>query len=150
MTTINRATAADARDWEAMRQALWPDGGDTGAHADDIARLLADPGDTVNLIARNDTGDAVGFAEASLRRDYVNGCDTSPVAFLEGIYVAPAARERGVARALVAAVQDWARDQGCTELASDAAIDNTGSLRMHNALGFVETQRVVFFRKQIG
>ena len=149
MTTINRATATDARDWEALRQALWPGGGDTGAHADDIARLLADPGDTVNLIARNDAGDAVGFAEASLRHDYVNGCDTSPVAFLEGIYVAPAARQRGVARALVAAVQSWAREQGCTELASDAAIGNTISLEMHNALGFVETQRVVFFRKQI-
>lgn len=147
MTTVTRATAVDARDWEMLRQALWPNGGDTGAHADDIARLLADPGDTVNLIARDKTGNAIGFAEASLRHDYVNGCDSSPVAFLEGIYVAPAARQRGVARALVDAIQNWAREQGCTELASDAATSNTGSLNMHHALGFEETEHVVFFRK---
>ncbi len=147
VTIIARATVADAKAWAVLRQALWPAGGDTGTHADDIARLLADPGDTVNLIARDETGDTVGFAEASLRHDYVNGCDTSPVAFLEGIYVIPSARQRGVARALVAAVQSWARQQGCTELASDTSIDNADSQQMHEALGFVETQRVVYFRK---
>nr|WP_295883916.1 aminoglycoside 6'-N-acetyltransferase [uncultured Devosia sp.] len=139
--------AADAAAWVAMRQALWPNGGDRGTHAEDVALLLADPGDTVNLMARDAGGDAVGFAEASLRHDYVNGCDTSPVAFLEGIYVAPGARRQGVARALVAAVQAWALAQGCSELASDAALDNLGSHKMHDALGFVETQRVVYFRK---
>ena len=139
--------AADAAAWVAMRQALWPNGGDRGTHAEDVALLLADPGDTVNLMARDAGGDPVGFAEASLRHDYVNGCDTSPVAFLEGIYVAPGARGQGVARALVAAVQAWALAQGCSELASDAALDNLGSHQMHNALGFVETQRVVYFRK---
>lgn len=139
--------AADAAAWVAMRQALWPNGGDRGTHAEDVALLLADPGDTVNLMARDAGGDAVGFAEASLRHDYVNGCDTSPVAFLEGIYVAPGARRQGVARALVAAVQAWALAQGCSELASDAALDNLGSHKMHDALGFVETQRVVYFLK---
>ncbi|WIY54562.1 GNAT family N-acetyltransferase [Devosia sp. YIM 151766] len=129
-----------------MRMALWPNGG-TGAHAADIARLLAYPGETINLIARNTDGAALGFAEAALRRDYVNGCKTSPVAFLEGIFVKPEARGRGVARALVAAVEGWAREQGCTEFASDARVENADSHAMHHALGFEETQRVVFFRK---
>ncbi|WP_245891914.1 MULTISPECIES: aminoglycoside 6'-N-acetyltransferase [Devosia] len=144
------AAPDDAPDWIAMRSDLWPGGGDGGTHADDINRLLADAGDTVNLIARDGSGHALGFAEASLRRDYVNGCQTTPVAFLEGIYVVPEARGRGVAKALVAAVEDWARASGVSELGSDAAPDNMASLKMHHALGFEETQRVVFFRKLLG
>ena len=147
---IASAQPKDAADWAQMRNALWPGGGDKGMHADDINQLLADAGDTVNLIARDETGHAVGFAEASLRRDYVNGCKTTSVAFLEGIYVAPEARGHGVARALVAAVEDWARASGVSELGSDAAPDNMASLKMHHALGFDETERVVFFRKLLG
>lgn len=143
------ATAADAEDWTAMRTALWPRGGN-GAHAADIAELLADPGETINLIARGPDEGALGFAEAALRRDYVNGCKTSPVAFLEGIFVKPEARGKGVARAMVGAVEAWAREQGCTEFASDTAPDNFVSQDMHRALGFEETQRVVFFRKVLG
>jgi len=90
-----------------------------------------------------------GFAEASLRRDYVNGCETSPVAFLEGIYVAPQARCQGVGRALDRAVQDWAIQRGCQEYASDALIDNRDSHAFHAALGFEETERVVYFRRRL-
>ncbi|WP_425290624.1 aminoglycoside 6'-N-acetyltransferase [Devosia lucknowensis] len=140
-----RAITSDAHEWVAMRTALWPSGGG-GAHAAEIAALLGDAGATINLIAR-DNEMALGFAEASLRHDYVNGCKTSPVAFLESIYVVPEARGRGVARALVAAVENWAQEQGCKEFASDAPVGNVASFDMHQALGFVETQRVVFFRK---
>lgn len=89
----------------------------------------------------------LGFIEVALRTDYVNGTDSSPVAFLEGIFVVPEARESGVARRLVAEAEHWARCMGCKELASDARVDNTSSHAMHAALGFVETERVVFFRK---
>jgi aminoglycoside 6'-N-acetyltransferase I len=143
-------TTADAGAWVALRQALWPNGGDHGTHEQDVALLLAEPGDRVNLMARDESGEPAGFAEAGLRHDYVNGCNTSPVAFLEGIYVAPAMRRQGVARALVAAVQAWGLAKGCSELASDADLNNLGSHQMHNALGFVETQRVVYFRKLLG
>ncbi len=132
-----------------MRMALWPHSGD-GVHAAEIAGLIEDAGETVNLIARGADGRALGFAEASLRRDYVNGCKTSPVAFLEGIFVTPEARGTGVARALIEAVEAWGREQGCTEFASDARLENTASHGMHKALGFAETQRVVFFRKVLG
>ncbi|PXA97560.1 hypothetical protein DMC47_13385 [Nostoc sp. 3335mG] len=141
--------AEDAADWAAMRETLWP-GEDRGEeHVREIAALLADAGGTLNLIARDGDGTALGFLEASVRRDYVNGCETSPVAFLEGIFVFPGARGRGVARALVNATEDWAREQGLSEFASDAAPENEASLGMHAALGFGETQRVVFFRKAL-
>lgn len=146
---ILRAGPEDAADWTAMRTALWPDGG-AGEHADEIARLIVDPGETLNLVARGDDGAPLGFAEASLRHDYVEGCETTPVAFLEGIFVWPEARGKGVARALVSGVEDWGRQCGCTEFASDTTIDNLASQDMHVALGFEETRRVVYFRKLIG
>ena len=78
-----------------------------------------------------------------------NGTDTSPVAFLEGIYVEPRLRRKGIGAALVAAVCAWARRMGCRELASDALLENEGSHAVHRALGFEETERVVFFRKAL-
>ena len=146
MISIAVATREDAADWAAMRQALWPNG-NPGQHAADIAETLAAPGDTINFIAWADDGRPAGFAEAGLRHDYVNGTESSPVAFLEGIYVAPAFRRTGVARQLVEAVENWAQQQGCSELASDTGIANIPSQKLHDALGFTETQRVVYFRK---
>lgn len=139
------ATFADREDWVSLRRALWPDADD-----DDIARMLNEPTHFAVFIARETNGRAIGFAEASLRHDYVNGCDTSPVGFLEGIYVVPLFRRRGVAAFLVRAVEQWTLAQGVSELASDALIDNVDSHRMHAALGFEETERVVAFRKRLG
>ena len=95
------------------------------------------------------SGNALGLVEVALRSDYVNGTNSSPVGFLEGIYVVPQARRQGVARMLVAEAERWAASVGCSEFASDALIDNTRSHAMHVALGFEETERVVFFRKAL-
>jgi aminoglycoside 6'-N-acetyltransferase I len=95
------------------------------------------------------TSSAVGFVEASKRMDYVNGTSSSPVAFLEGLYVEPASRRNGVARSLVAAVAAWAAAEGCTELASDSPIENVAAHAVHRALGFVETERVVYFCRPV-
>ena len=84
-----------------------------------------------------------------MRTDYVNGTSTSPVAFLEGIYVVPEARRKGVAAALIAAISKWALSIGCRELASDALLENEVSHALHLALGFQETERVIFFRKAV-
>lgn len=146
---VAATTGADADEWASMRQALWPKAG-LAAHAEEIGALLARPGDTIALVARDTQGRAAGFAEASLRHDYVNGCETSPVVFLEGIYVMPDFRRRGVARLLVAAVEAWGLAQGCREFGSDTSPDNAASRMMHVALGFEETQRVVFYRRLIG
>jgi aminoglycoside 6'-N-acetyltransferase I len=145
---IAPATRADAGEWCALRSALWPDTSQP-EHEEDIGSALADE-ETFNVMARSSDGKALGFAEATLRHDYVNGTKTSPVVFLEGIYVVPEARGEGVARALVAAIEAWGRDRGCTEFASDAPIGNEASQAMHAALGFEETQRVVYFRKVLG
>lgn len=144
---IEACTADMLDDWVALRLALWPEGG-AQDHRDEATGMLESRNGTA-FIARDDEGRAIGLAEAALRHDYVNGCDSSPVGFLEGIYVAPDRRSRGVARALCAAVEAWAAGHGCVEFASDADLLNTGSQQMHEALGFEETERVVYYRKQL-
>lgn len=141
---VRRATAGDLDAWAALRTDLWPDGSVT-EHRDEAADMLAD--DTLaNFVAEAPDGSLAGFAEAALRHDYVNGCETSPVAFVEGIYVALEHRKADVARTLCAAIAAWGRERGCTELASDALADNVQSHAFHRAIGFEETERVVYFR----
>jgi aminoglycoside 6'-N-acetyltransferase I len=141
---IETIAAAGLEDWLGLRQALWP--WPEAEHRAEVGAALKNP-DAIVFLARDDSGAAIGFAEATLRRDYVNGCTTSPVGFLEGIYVREDRRRQGVARALCRAVEDWTRMRGCSELASDAFLDNSASHRMHGVLGFSETERVVYFRK---
>lgn len=143
---IRQATADDAAQWAPLRQALWPDE-DAVQLAAEIEEMLA--GGTAGFLVFDGQGVAIAFAEATLRHDYVNGTESSPVGFLEGWYVAPQWRGKGVGRALVAAVESWVRDQGCREFASDALLDNTASLAAHVACGFEEAERVVYFRKRL-
>lgn len=91
----------------------------------------------------------VGFAHVSLRVDYVEGTETSPVGFLEGIFVLPEYRNRGIARALITACEQFAKENGCTEFASDCELTNIDSILMHEKLGFEETNRIVCFKKRI-
>ena len=144
------ASAEHLARWSELRIALWP--WDTLAdHAEEARELyLAGDPDRVAYLATDESGEVVAFAEASLRRDYVNGCKSSPVVFLEGICVTPEYRRSGIASDLATAVCDWGRAQGCAEFASDARLENFGSRAFHKAIGFDETEKVVFFRKEIG
>jgi aminoglycoside 6'-N-acetyltransferase I len=146
---IRPATADHLRQWAELRYALWT-WDDVDDHAEEAEELyLAGDPDRAAFVALDDAGTVIAFAEASLRRDYVEGCETSPVAFLEGVYVAPKARKSGVAGALVNAVADWGCSKGCSEYASNALLDNVDSHAFHAAIGFAETERVVFFKKAL-
>lgn len=112
-------------------------------------RQLARPDQFAQFIHRGTDGVATGLVEASLRRDYVNGATESPVVFVEGLYVEPFARGGGIARRLIEQVADWAVARGIGELASDALLDNRAGHAVHRALGFQETERVVYFRKSL-
>ena len=133
---------AGDREWQRLRSCLWPlpQAEQLSGMADALRR-----GHLVRLATEE--GSAVGFVEASMRVDYVNGTESSPVAFLEGLYVVPERRRAGVARALVEAVVEWARGAGCRELASDSLLENPAAHAAHRALGFEETERVVYFRR---
>ena len=146
--TIEPCTETVLEDWLELRRSLWPEPS-ADNHRADIRDMLSRP-DCAAFLARGDDGRAIGLAEAALRHDYVNGCETSPVGFLEGIYVVPDQRSRGVAQALCSAVEAWARDRGCSELASDTGLTNIPSQRAHAAMGFEETERVIYYRKRLG
>ena len=91
----------------------------------------------------------VGFAQCQLRRDYVEGTGTSPVGYLEGIFVLEAYRHRGYAKELLLCCENWSKEKRCSEFASDCELDNEDSLRFHLAMGFEEAKRIICFRKDI-
>src|SRR5262249_54259316 len=117
---IRLAISTDAPTWARLRQDLWPEADDT--HKREVEQYfrgeLLEP--LAVLLAKSDEGEMIGFAELSIRPD-VPGCWSGHVGYLEGLYVVPERRHRGVARALVRASRDWARRQGCGEFASDRA-----------------------------
>ena len=139
---VEKCTRETLEDWIRLRHALWPHAAEQQHRLEAVA-VLDHTSHAVAFVVRNDR------LEATLRRDYVNGCTTSPVGFLEGIYVHPDWRKLGTARLLCNAVEDWAVGLGCSELASDTDLRNGVSQQMHRALGFEETERVVFYRKQL-
>ena len=138
----------DLEAWVRMRTALWPE--EPLDHPKEAARYFAgtlkEPLEV--LIAVDGAGRPLGFAEVNIRA-YAEDCVTDRVGYLEGWYVEPHARRRGIGAALVAAAEDWARRQGCTEFASDALLDNDVSAAAHLALGFEETVRIRCFKKQL-
>lgn len=151
---IRPVTRADRDEWLRMRSTLYPDStpdeidewldraeldrSEQGTPRVGVAVLVADRGD----------GKLAGFVEIGLR-SHAEGCESSPVAFLESWYVDADVRGQHVGAALVRAVEDWARSRGFTELASDTEIDNGVSLRAHLALGFEEVCRQICFRKTL-
>jgi aminoglycoside 6'-N-acetyltransferase I len=127
-----------------MRAALWPDE-DPHALAQETGKMLDDP-NQVAFVAERADGGLCGMVEAGVR-PFANGVDEQPCAFVEGWWVDADVRRTGIGGALIAAVEDWARQRGFHELGSDALIDNVLSHTAHLALGFEERERTVNFRK---
>lgn len=91
----------------------------------------------------------VGFAQCGLRYDYVEGTESSPVGYLEGVFVLEGYRHKGFAKELVSECEKWAREKRCTEFASDCELSNEDSLRFHTAIGFEEANRIICFKKTL-
>ena len=138
---VRTAEKADFPAWAAMRGRLWPE-----EDPAELERELPGPPGTLGLVAEKE-GRLIGFAEAAVR-NYAEG-SAGPAAYLEGIWVEPEHRRRGVARALLAAVENWGRRQGLAHLGSDALLDNRVSHRWHSATGFAEVERLVVFGKPL-
>ena len=92
---------------------------------------------------------AIAFAQCGLRHDYVEGTESSPVGYLEGIFVVEEARKQGVAKELLRVCQNYAKEQGCTEFASDCELSNEESLEFHLRMGFKEANRIICFTKKL-
>jgi len=135
-----------------MFGALWPDG-TLSEHREEAAAILSgEPPSTLPLVVfvADADGKVIGFIEVGLR-SHADGCDARhAVAFVEGWYVESEHRGKGAGRALMRAAEDWARSQGCREMASDTWLDNAASERAHEALGFEVVDRCVHFKKALG
>ena len=148
--TISAVAPADFEDWDELALELWPPEDDSDR--EDMRKTMTEILNAENqmgCLVRNAAGDAIAFMNLSLRRDYVAGATQSPVAFVEGIYVRAPYRHQNVGTALIQWAEQWARQQGCTELASDALIENQDSYQFHTKVGFEEVERVVCFIKTL-
>ena len=141
---IRTITEADYDNWLMLRCALWPDD-DIDNHRVELELVLGDKHRRTALLCVDEQDAAIGFAEVSLR-PRVDGCATSPVGFLDALFVKPDARRTGVARALVEAAQAWASSRGCGEFASEVSFGNDDGQAAHTAFGFLELERVVRYR----
>jgi aminoglycoside 6'-N-acetyltransferase I len=138
---------ADLAEWFRLRKLLW-DVGDDQEHKTEMLDILDHPDSQLILFAETNEGRLIGFLEASIR-PFVEDCRTDHVGYLEGWFVEPEFRKHGVGGMLVKNAEQWARQHGCTEMASDAEIDNEGSIAAHNKLGYKETSRLVHLRKDL-
>ena len=125
---------------------LWPDHTTQELRAE-LAGIMAKPDAAFFLAFAEET--AVGFAQCQLRHDYVEGTDSSPVGYLEGIFVVDGYRKQGIARNLLTACENWAKEKGCAEFASDCELSNTQSLLFHRNVGFEEANRIICFVKKL-
>lgn len=144
---VRRFRETDWNDWLRMSMSLFPDTVPAD-HEGDMRRLL-DRNDAAVFIAERPDGTVCGYVEVG-SRPYVDGCETSPVGYIEAWWVDPDVRCRGYGRALLAAAEEWARAQGYAEMGSDALLDNTISHEAHRRSGYQEVDRVVQFRKRLG
>ena len=143
---IVKAEEKDRKVLAGLAGLLWP-GHEPRELEEEISRELGREDGAFFLLWRE--GEAVGFAQCSLRSDYVEGTKSSPVGYLEGIYLKEPFRGRGLGRALTERCEDWARRRGCSEFASDCGAENTGSLRSRLASGFREAGRIICFVKPL-
>lgn len=146
MTEIRQTAAADIPTAAKLAAQLWPHHTPQEMEKE-FAHIPEDPNAALFLAFRG--SDAIGFAQCGLRRDYVEGTSSSPVGYLEGIYTVDTFRGKGVARALLGACENWVKEHGCTEFASDCELANSQSLRFHLSVGFAEANRIICFAKKL-
>ena len=144
---IRPLETGDQSEWLRLRRTLWPDCS-AEMHAREMEEYANHPGTRALFVIAREDGRLGGFVEVSVR-DRVDGAMSARVAYLEGWFVEPDLRGKGMGRKLVDAAERWAAARGLTEMASDAELNNAAGLKAHKALGFRETFRLVHFLKSL-
>lgn len=144
---VRSLVRADASEWFRLRKLLWDQLSDD-EHRAEMLDIFSHPETQLVLLAETDTGNLIGFLEASIR-PFVEDCHSDHVGYLEGWFVEADYRKNGIGRKLVRAAENWARGKGCIEMASDSEIGNDLSLLAHQNIGYEETSRLVHLRKDL-
>ena len=143
--TVRRVTQEDKAEWLRMRKGIWPDAPDEYMTFD-MDELLAS--DNSLVIFACDDGKPIGLTEAQIK-DSAEGCETSPVGYLEGWFVQEEYRGKSIVGIMTRVAEDWVREKGCTEVCSDTWVENPSSIRAHEKMGYLETERLVHFVKRL-
>ncbi len=143
---IKRADIKDVTVLAELAIQMWKD--HTLADLADEFRDILAKDDAVCFIKYVDDK-PIAFAQSQLRYDYVEGTESSPVGYLEGIFVTSEYRKTGYAAELLRECEKCAKEKGCSEFASDCELVNENSLKFHMASGFEEANRIICFRKDI-
>ena len=143
---IREASEKDAKVLAGLAVFLW-EGHSAEELADEFAALLS--GGDAQLFLKYEDDIPVGFAQCQLRHDYVEGTETTPVGYLEGIFILEGFRGRGYAKELLSRCELWAKNRGCREFASDCELGNDASLCFHRAMNFTEANRIICFTKKL-
>ena len=144
---VRPVTEKDIPSWFKLRKLLWDESSDE-EHRAEMRDIFEHTETQLVLVVELSNGRLVGFLEASIR-PFVEDCHTDHVGYLEGWYVEPEFRQQGIGRVLVKTAENWARQKGCEEMASDSEIGNDLSLAAHQKLGYEETSRLVHLRKDL-
>ena len=137
----------DLSEWLRLRLLLWDESGED-EHKAEMVDIIEHSDSQFVAVADLGGGQLAGFLEASIR-SHVEDCDTDHVGYLEGWYVDAQYRQQGIGGRLVQFAEEWARQKGCTEMGSDAEIDNIVSQQAHESLGYHETSRLVHLKKDL-
>jgi aminoglycoside 6'-N-acetyltransferase I len=147
MIQYTEVTATDLSEWVSLALALWPYETEEDMRALFLKRLPLSK--QKSILCRDEKGEPVAFIDLSIREEYVEGSSSSPVGYVEGIYVKPEYRMKGIARELLRLGEEWSRANGCMEYASDTELENIESQAFHLRAGFEEAHKIVHFIKKL-
>lgn len=94
--------------------------------------LIADPEQGALFIARNDQGEAVGFAAMGWKWSSLRA---ARIGVMEDLFVAPDARGKGFAEALIEACAEGCRERGMPALEWVTATDNRRAQAVYDRIG---------------
>jgi len=140
---IVAVTKENENAWAELCVELWPD-----LTIDSVLKMSYE-GLFKNEFLYFEENEPIAFLSLSLRSDYVEGTNSCPVGYIEGLYVKPEFRRKGIAEKLIDHAKEWSETYGCTELASDCVLENTAGQAFHKAIGFNEVNRIVCFTMQL-
>ena len=143
---IRKASKNDIRIIADLAVLMWDDNS-VDELADEFSEIVAK--DDAQIFLKYEDDIPVGFAQCQLRYDYVEGTETTPIGYLEGIFIMESYRNRGYAKELLNQCEMWAKDKGCKEFASDCEIDNYIRFQFHKAMNFTEANRIICFTKKL-
>ncbi|MBI2147772.1 GNAT family N-acetyltransferase [Candidatus Woesearchaeota archaeon] len=144
---VHKVKKEDFESWLEMGLLLWPKYTENELRKE-FEKIVASKREEA-FLCDDGNGATIGFINVSIRHEYVPGTTSSPVGYVEGIFVQEQYRKKRIAQTLFWYGEEWAKSKGCKEMASDTELRNEASQKFHERLGFREKSILVHFIKKI-